>query len=127
MSEKPESIHKELPPGGQTRWSTMLNGMGNGAMLAGGGLFVVRQGLSRFGDAAKDPNAGLFGMSGVIVTCVGGLIGAVHGLVEGKQIQNYRKAIAERIDVLESQAQSDQRKIEELYRQVQGRETAVSR
>ena len=123
MAHDSDTLEKELPSTGQNLVITALNGMGNGAMLAGGATFIGRQGYALL----KKTKAPEFGVTGVVLTTVGAAIGTLHGLKEGYDLQKYRIAVAKRIDGLEQERQADKAKIAELCEAVQAQAPAAGR
>ncbi|MFM9890388.1 MAG: hypothetical protein ACKVOE_07120 [Rickettsiales bacterium] len=116
MEKDPKKITSQLPPYGLTRWSTVLNGAGNGAMLAGGILYGSEIAYKL---AGKKPISQAYKTISLIGTSVGAVIGGLHGIAEAKHIQEFRETVAEKINHLEQQAAVDQDKIRELYQAVQ--------
>lgn len=113
------SIRDELPPGGQTRWSNMLNGAGNGGMIAGGALAGFNIAKNSYTHKKFTiEQAGHFGMVGTGIIVAATVLGAVHGRHEGEQIRQYREAVTNKIDNLNQEITGNRQKIEELTRMV---------
>ena len=119
MDTKIDSIKDDLPPGGQTKFSTIMNGVGNYSMLLGGGLFVGKQAYNLFTPKPTGTPMDKWAIAGIALAAVGAVIGAVHGSVEATNIQRYREAIADKIDGLNREVKADKAKIQDLYNKVQ--------
>jgi hypothetical protein len=108
----------DLPPGGQTRFSTVVGAVGNYGLIGTLGALALKQGHKI---ATKDPTALKFdkitGISAAVigVLSIGGLI---HGFKEADDIQNYRESVAKKIDGLGREITADREKIAELTRAV---------
>lgn len=116
MEKDPASTIPDLPPPGQARWSTVLNGVGNGAMIAGGLLYGSELAYKL---TQKKPISKTYQIVSLVGTGIGAVIGGLHGITEANQIQQYREAVTGKINALEQQAAVDRDKIRELYQAVQ--------
>jgi hypothetical protein len=116
MDPKIDSIKDDLPPGGQTVFSSVFGAIGNYAMV---GMAVAWSGHKLFKLANKTASENVPIQLTVGVTTVGAVLGAIHGLVEAKNIKRYREAVADTIDGLNRELKTDKVKINELYKQVQ--------
>lgn len=115
----PNTLLDDLPPGGQTRFSTVFGAIGNYGMIATGLAYGGRQAYYL---ATKNPNALKFDRITSIslgMVALGSVIGTIHGFNEANNIQNYREAVANKIDALAHEAQGNREKIAELTRAVQ--------
>lgn len=113
-----ETLLDDLPPGGQTRFSSVFGAIGNYAMIGTLGAVAIKQVHKIY---TKDPHALKFDK----ITAVGaGLVGAlslagiVHGQKEADNIQNYREAVANKVDYMGREIRANRQKIEELTRKV---------
>ena len=98
-SDTPAIRLVEKPKSG---WSGLLNGAGNGAMVGGIGLvaYSIKDHISmgRANDKLFLLAAGAAGIATAI--------GAVYGLKEAKQVNDYRNALATDIETLHAQIDS---------------------
>lgn len=94
--EHPSTILGVEPP--HSKLSTVLNGVGNGAMI-GGGIFVVPEMAFRFFKPEHQASHGYFRL-GVVTGAIGVVVGAYYSLREAKQLDEYRTALAQRLNAL---------------------------
>lgn len=130
MDTAPDSLHEELPPGGTTKFTSIFGAIGNYGMIAGAGMFGVRAINDKMHNRPNILNDKL-GMVSVGVTLAGAVIGALHGIKEAHDIQNYREAVANKIDGMNKRISADQQKIDALYNavhaQAEGQQAAYAR
>lgn len=94
MDKKPLSIEEEaearMPQPTSSRFSVILNGMGNGAML-GAAVYVAPKGIAFLRGKSIPEGDPRYSM---IATALGTIAGTWYGIHEGNQIESYRDRIA---------------------------------
>jgi hypothetical protein len=83
----------------QSKWMSLLNGAGNGAMV-GGSLLVAN---NIFEHIKKPEGKSPFFLIATGATGICTAIGAMYGLREAKQVNDYRTALAKDIETLHAQ------------------------
>lgn len=90
------SILGVAPP--KARVSIVLNGFGNGLMLAGGPFVLARIASEFF---PKMPMHKHFNKLAIVASTIGGGIGVAYGLTEAKHLDDYRAALAQKLNALD--------------------------
>jgi len=120
MAIDDDTLVNDLPPGGQTRFTSITGAIGNYGMIAGAGVFGAKLIVNHFKKNHQPIDK--WGMATIGATCVGSVFGILHGVKEANDIQHYREAVAGKIDELQRHAKADKAKITELYQRVQDQE-----
>ena len=95
--DKPVDSHialdEDLAPPPQSKFSVVLNGIGNGMML-GAVPFVAMELYSQLSGKALSPNAR---KGSVFATIAGCALGAAYGIHEARSLEGYRQKLGQEI------------------------------
>ncbi len=106
-----ETLQEQLPTPESSQMTHLLNGMGNGAMLAGAAAYAVKFGTDLI-IRRKLPTIGEGFVLGI--TALGGVWGAMHGMREGAQINNYRRTVSNEVGLLREKTAEQERNLKAL-------------
>ncbi len=115
-----EHLESQLPPASQSRLTGILNGAGNGAMV---GLAVPYAALKSYHYITKKPIPNVETVT-TFGSVLGAAIGAMFGIKESKQIENYRQSISTEVSTLHRRVNRANDKITELNRALEAKEQA---
>ena len=101
ISYKEMRQYKIDPPREATA-TTILNNIGNGAMLGALPSIVVSLYNEMTGKIIDQAAHKTRGKIGIGMTVVGSLLGAVYGVREAKRLQSYRHAVSDRLAEVEA-------------------------
>lgn len=119
MKNPIDSLKDDLPSGGTTKFTSITGAIGNYGMILGAGTVVAHHVYNLAWKKDKSILRDKWGMATIIASAAGVAFGVVHGIKEARDIQNYREAVAGKIDALTARSQADQEKIDALIKAVQ--------
>jgi hypothetical protein len=111
MTQEKPSLLRRLEPPGESSISTVMNGIGNGAMIGMLPTLLMNLFDEMKGTVLSDAQHKSRGRLGIGMTVVGCALGAAYGIHEARRLNEYRKGISQEVNNLRDEVQSQRQEI----------------